>query len=72
MEPKFLGIRKLAAVLDISKSKLYEHLAMGDFPSPCAIGGCRRWNLEEVISYFKLHPQDRKAHRSHSKKGAAR
>lgn len=49
---RFLRREEVLALVGLSRSKLYELMAEGTFPSPVSVGRAVRWVEEEVLSWM--------------------
>lgn len=52
IEPLLLNAEQTARLLGISRSKLYAMHSSGQLPLPVCLGGCIRWDRDELRAWL--------------------
>ena len=58
--PLCVDVAGLATMLDVSERQVARLDSGGKIPAPLALGGCRRWSIEEVKAWLAAGAPDRR------------
>ena len=54
MQDEYISADEIARMLNLTRGTVYTMRKRGDLPEGVKIGGVRRWNLAELLSFLKF------------------